>query len=248
MKTGLPVRFATAVTVAVLLSGPVNAAAKCSHMNVAAAEIPYFVESPVKGQFVELLRAAAKRAELSLNIKLYPKKRALGLFQIGVVDVLMPHSSAGVDVPSYKSVPILNKRDFVFVRKGTPIPASIEELEGLRIGLTSQYAYPKSLTENKKIEFSRAPNTDLESIRMLSIGRFDGSIIEERSGLKAISEAGVADIVYDENNPINELNVWILFGESACGLEYRDKINAAFQAMIADGEWDTIKKLTAPNG
>lgn len=248
MKIDLPLRLAAIMMMAVMLPSPSHADANCGPMKVAAAEIPYFVESPEKGQFVELLRAAAERAEIDLEIKLYPKKRALGLFQISVVDVLMPHSSAGVDVPSLKSVPILNKRDFVFVRKGTPIPTTVKELEGRRIGLTSQYAYPKSLTGNENIEFSRAPNSDLESVKMLSIGRFDGSIIEERSGLKAISEAGVSNIVYDQKHPINELNVWILFSKSPCGLFYQEKINAAFQAMIADGEWDTIKKLTAPNG
>ncbi len=234
--------------VTVAAPGKVLADSVCRVLTVAAAEIPYFIESPEKGQFVELLREASDRAGLDIDIRLYPKKRALGLFQMGTVDALMPHSSAGVELPSYKSIPILNKRDFVFVRKGTPIPTSIAELEGRRIGLTSQYAYPKSLTENTNIEFSRAPNSDLNNIKMLSIGRFDGSIIEERSGLKAIAEAGIDNVTYDENHPINELHVWVLFSKTSCGQVYADRINAAFQEMIADGEWDAIKKTAMPNG
>ncbi|MEP2704635.1 MAG: transporter substrate-binding domain-containing protein [Roseibium sp.] len=217
---------------------------ECPVMNVAAAEIPHFIETAQKGEFIELIRSAAKRADLELNIQLFPKKRALSLFLNGKVDALVPHSSAGKDLPSYKSMPILTKRDFVFVRRGMPIPTSVEELEGLRIGLTTQYAYPKALTSNTKIEFSRAPNSDLANIKMLSLGRFDGSIIEERSGLQAISAAGVTDIVYDKSQPINELLVWIMFSKTECGLYYRVKINSEFLAMKTDGEWNSIKGLS----
>ncbi len=224
------------------------AADGCNKMIVAAAEIPHFVESESEGEFVVLLQSAAKRADLALDIRLYPKKRALGLFQMGVVDALMPHSSAGADVASYKSLPILTKRDFAFVRKGGSVPSSVSDLEGLRIGLTAQYAYPKSLTANDEIDFSREPNSDLDNIRMLSAGRLDGSIIEEQSGLRAIAEAGVDNIVYDETSPINELSVWILFAKTECGALHAEKINSAFRAMINDGEWAAIKKADPPNG
>ncbi|MEP3045751.1 MAG: transporter substrate-binding domain-containing protein [Roseibium sp.] len=223
------------------------ASAECPTLRVAAAEIPYFVESAEKGEFVELIRSAAARANLDLTIQVFPKKRALSLFQLGRVDALVPHSSAGKEVVSYKSLPILTKRDFVFVRKGTPVPASIKELEGLRIGLTRQYAYPKSLTSNKKVEFSRAPNSDRENIKMLSLGRLDGSIIEERSGLRAIMESGASNIVYDKNHPINELLVWVLFSRNKCGQYFMEKINSEFNAMKLDGEWYSIKGISKPD-
>jgi len=160
----------------------------------------------------------------------------------------MPHSSAGADVASFKSLPILTNRDFAFVREGSSVPSNVSDLEGLRIGLTAQYAYPKSLTTNDEIDFSREPNSDLDNIRMLSAGRLDGSIIEEQSGLRAIAEAGVDNIVYDETSPINELSVWILFAKTECWALHAEKINSAFRAMINDGEWAAIKKAYPPNG
>ncbi|CTQ52018.1 Bacterial extracellular solute-binding proteins, family 3 [Roseibium album] len=217
----------------------------CRRLNVAAAEIPYFVESEDKGVFVNLIRTAARRAGLELTIKVYPKKRALKLFQHGRVNALLPHSSAGTDLPSYKSTPILIKRDFVFVRRGTPIPKTISELEGLQIGLTKQYAYSNLLTSNKNIEFSRAPHSDLANIKMLSFGRLDGSIIEERSGLKAISDAGVGNIVYDRQHPINEFLVWVLFSKDKCGKQLSNKMNSEFSAMKSDGKWEEV--MTPPN-
>jgi polar amino acid transport system substrate-binding protein len=215
----------------------------CQTLNIAAAEIPYFVESEHKGAFVELIRTAATRAGLDLTIKVFPKKRALKLFQHGRVNALLPHSSAGIDLPSHKSTPILIKRDFVFVRRGTPIPKSIPELEGLQIGLTKQYAYSNLLTSNKNIEFSRAPHSDLANIKMLSVGRIDGSIIEERSGLKAIADANADNIVYDKNYPINEFLVWMLFRKNSCGLELSEKMNSEFSKMKSDGIWQDIMAL-----
>jgi len=233
---------------AAVLPWPSFATENCTTMTVAAAEIPLFVESATEGEFMELLWAAAKRADLDLDIRLYPKKRALNLFQAGAVDALVPHSSAGVELPAYKSLPILIKRDFVFVREGSPVPTSVRDLEGQLIGLTAQYAYAEILTSNPGIRFSRAPNSDLENIKMVSAGRFDGAVIEERSGLTAIAEAGVSNIIYDPASPINELQVWVLFAKTDCGRVYADKINAAFRDMISDKEWNAIRKLSSPNG
>lgn len=244
MKTGAFRCLIVPILLATLSSGVSFASDDCRTLYIAAAEIPFFIEDESKGAFVDLVRTAARRAKLEVNIRVYPKRRALNLFQMGQVNALLPHSSAGQELPSYKSTPILVKRDFVFVRKGSPIPKTISDLEGLQIGLTKQYAYSKDLTSNAKINFSRAPNSDLENIKMLSVGRIDGSIIEERSGLKAIADANADNIVYDRNNPINEFLVWMLFRKDQCGLELSDKMNSEFAAMKSDGIWESL--LTPP--
>ncbi|MCK7615060.1 substrate-binding periplasmic protein [Roseibium sediminicola] len=215
-------------------------------MNIAAAEIPFFIESADKGAFIDLIRTAARRANLDAQIEVFPKIRALSLFQNGRVDALLPHSSAGQPVSAYKSVPILTKRDFVFVRKGTEIPRTVKDLEGMRIGLTRQYAYPDTLTSNDKIDFSREPSSDLENIRMLALGRFDGAIVEERSGLEAIQQTGLGMIVYDKNYPINELLVWLLFTKTDCGRYQMESMNVELRHMQSNGEWSAILRGIPP--
>lgn len=214
----------------------------CKIVNVAAAKIPHFIESNNRGVFINLVREGAIRAGLELTISVFPKKRALMMFKTGEVAALIPHSNVGERVAAYKSTPLFIKRDFAFVRGGTPIPDSIDALEGLSVGLTAQYAYPKSLTSNKKIIFGKKPNSDTDNIKMLSMGRHDVSIIEEHSGLKAISEAGVKNIVYDPRNPISEILVWMLFSKNDCGKNQSEKINAAFSSMKTDGIWTSIMK------
>ena len=234
------------LTSASLCISQAQAASECRSLDVAAAEIPFFVESPNDGVFIDLIRTAAARADIDIKIAIFPKKRALSLFQKQRKNALLPHSSAGVELAAFKSDPILTKRDFVFVRRGTPIPRNIRDLEGLRIGLTQQYAYPEALISNDRVRFSREPASDLENIKMLSLGRLDGSVIEERSGLKAIAESGADNITYDRTSPINELLVWMLFKNDACGKQHMEKLNAAFAAMRSNGEWQSILRQSGP--
>ena len=240
MNTKRLIKVISLIVVTVAIPTTSFADTQCKTLNVAAAQIPHFIENENKGVFIHLIRTAAKRAGLKLTVNVYPKKRALRTFEIGRANSLLPHSSAGAPVPSYRSMPILIKRDFVFVRRGSPIPASIKELEGLHIGLTKQYAYPKSITSNTRILINRTPTTDENNIRMLSAGRLDGSIIEEASGLRAISEAAVNNVVYDKFQPINELQVWMLFSKNECGKKNMEKINSEFAAMKSDGTWQSI--------
>ncbi len=212
----------------------------CKTVSVAAAEVPHFVESENKGVFIDLVREGAARSDLELTISVYPKKRALLMFEAGQVAALLPHSSAGAKVTAYKSVPLYIRRNYAFVRRGSQIPNSIEALEDLNVGLTAQYAYSESLTTNKKIVFANEPVSDEINIKMLSAGRHDVSIIEEISGLKAISNAGVDNIVYDKNQPISEMLVWMLFGKNECGKKQSEMFNTAFSSMKADGSWDAI--------
>lgn len=246
MTLGRALLVAGILACAMLVSGRAATSAECRTLNIAAAEIPFFIESADKGAFVDLVRTAARRANLQVHIEVFPKIRALSLFRNGRVDALLPHSSAGQPVSAHKSIPILTKRDFAFVRKGTEIPRTIKDLEGLRVGLTRQYAYPESLTSNDRIDFSREPSSDLENIRMLALGRVDSAILEERSGLEALQQTGLDTIVYDKNYPINELLVWMLFNKTACGRSQMESMNAEFRHMLSNGEWGAILRGTPP--
>ncbi len=214
----------------------------CGPLTVAAARIPHFIENDQKGVFIALIRKAADIAKLDLVINVAPKKRAVQFFKNGAANALLPHSSAGEDIPSHKSIPILIKRDFAFTRQGKAIPTSVDDLEGLSVGLTFQYAYPKSITEHKNITFIRSPATDEMNLKMLSNNRFDVAIIEERSGLRALATASISNVTYDKKHPLTELFVWILFKKDECGLIHKKKMDAAFKQMKQDGSWDTIMK------
>jgi len=213
----------------------------CDGLRVSAVKIPHFSENEHKGVFIDMIRQAALRAGLAIEINVYPKKRAVKVFAAKSANVYLPRASDGPELISHKSLPIFTRRDFAFVREGTAVPKSILDLEGRSVGLTRNYIYSKRLLQNNNIKFIYAPN-DRQNIKMLDEGRFDVSIIEEFSGLKAVKQARVKNILFDKQYPISDLVIWVLFEKSDCGLIYRDKINAAFKAMKRDGRWAAIFK------
>ncbi|MBO6826717.1 MAG: transporter substrate-binding domain-containing protein [Sneathiella sp.] len=227
-----------------LTSLAITAAAKptpnCDTLNIAAARIPHYIEDENTGIFINLVSVAAKYAGLKLEITVLPKKRALQQFVRGQANTLLPHSSAGENLNAYKSDAILVKRDFAFVRRGNLPPKSVEEMKGMRVGLTSQYAYPKWLTERTDIDFTSQAESDQMNIRMLVAGRYDVAIIEQKSGSEAVSKIARDQIVYDPRYPISELNVWVLFQKDECGAMLKQKIDTAMRKMKTDGSWESI--------
>jgi len=224
-----------------LASTPIaNASEDCRTLTVGAAKIPLYVEDETSGIFINLITVAAKYAELDLKIEILPKKRALQHFLFKQVNTLLPHSSAGTEIDAYKSSPILITRDFAFVRSGATLPKTLEELAGKRVGLTSQYAYPKSLMKREDIDFISQAETDQMNIRMLLAGRYDVAIIEHKSGLAAISRIGRNKVHFDPRHPISELKVWIMFQKDDCGKIFKQKLDKAMSEMKADGSWESI--------
>ncbi|MBE7635225.1 transporter substrate-binding domain-containing protein [Sneathiella sp. P13V-1] len=237
-------RLFVAALASSLLSVPSSVMANCDTLSVAAAKIPHFSESADKGIFISLIREAATRANLNIDIEVMPKKRALARFLRGNSNTLMPHSSAGQKLDAYKSAPILAKMDLAFVRKGDTIPQSIDDLSGKTVGLTAQYSYPKHLTSRTDIHFVRQAQNDEENIRMLAAGRYDVAIIEKSSGSRAVNKSAKDKIDFDLQSPITELQVWIMFSKDDCGRQLQQKINKAFKSMRDDDSWQNLFKQT----
>ncbi len=223
---------------------PSIAVANCDTLSVAAAKIPHFSESADKGIFISLIREAASRANLNIDIEVMPKKRALISFLRGNSNTLMPHSSAGQKLDAYKSKPILAKMDLAFVRKGDNVPQSVDDLSGKTVGLTAQYSYPKHLTSRQDIRFVQQAQNDEENIKMLAAGRYDVAIIEKSSGSRAVEKTARGEIDFNLFRPITELQVWIMFSKDDCGRHLQQKINEAFNRMREDNSWQNLFKQT----
>lgn len=230
-----------AITLAsTLFLAPASSYADCDTLTVAAAQIPHFSESTEKGIFISLIREAAARANLEIDISVMPKKRALARFLRGNANTLLPHSSAGRKLNAYKSDPIFAKMDLAFVRKGETVPQSIDDLAGKTVGLTAQYSYPKHLTSRDDIQFVRQAQNDEENIRMLAAGRYDVAIIEKASGSRAVEKSEKDNVTFSSMHPITELQVWVMFSNTECGRHLQQEVNKAFKDMKEDKSWGQI--------
>lgn len=204
-----------------------------TRLKVAAVQIPLMSESPTKGVFITLLNDISQRTDLHFDIKVYPGKRAHYLFEQGAVDLLLPFPKGNRKKTGLLTDPIYSKRDFIFVKKGTKIPTSLSEAAGMRLGITEHYKYDARLYTQENLRLEKA-HSDLLNVRKLSSGRIDGFIAEEYSGLSALKDSGVADILYDHDNPIFTYDAVMLVQATEQGIKIREQINTA----LADIEND----------
>ena len=121
---------------------------------------------------MDLLREAATRADIQYEITEAPPKRAMRYFEDGEVIALIPALLPTLGKDSALTRPLFFKPIHAIVRKGDVLPENIGSLEGLRVGLTRGYSFPRSITFNEKVETDYADTTDA-SLKKLLDGRVD---------------------------------------------------------------------------
>ncbi len=192
------------------------------------------IESPESGVFIEYLKEIDRRSSLEFEISVYPGKRAVKLFEVRAVDILIPYPLESGPPSSNYTTPIHVKKDFAFVKKGHSPPGSIEDLKGLRVGFTQHYHYSPELLNAPGIVKSLNPS-DVLNMKMLQAGRIDTFIVEEQSGLRAKKLSNTTDLTYDPERPIFTSNTVIVTQDSAEGRILADEISLHLDAMRAEG-------------
>ena len=232
------IKISRVLLIALVVGGiPISSLAQ--KIRVAAIEIPLMIESPETGVFIDYLKEIDRRSSLDFEISVYPGKRAVSLFEVRAVDILIPYPLESGPPSSTYTTPIHVKKDFAFVRKGRVPPGSIEDLKGLRVGFTKHYHYSPLLLNASGIEKSLNPS-DVLNMKMLQAGRIDVFIVEEQSGLRAKKLANTTDLTYDPERPIFTSNTVIVTQESAEGRILAEEISLHLDAMRAEGVLDRL--------
>jgi polar amino acid transport system substrate-binding protein len=201
--------------------------------------IPLMVEDADHGVFVELFKEVAKRTGEDFELAVYPTQRTQKLFHDGELDGFFPASDKSAGEKAAKSAPFYSKNNVVFVRKGTPYIYKTAQLEGKKVGLTKGYTYSEDILTNPNITLEYA-DSDVINMRKLSKERIDAFIVEEQSGLKALVESGVADIVYDPEKPLSGIRIFFAFQATEEGQTIAEKFSKALVDMKANGTFETI--------
>ena len=201
--------------------------------------IPLLLQDSETGAFVELLREAAKRADIQYEMIMAPPKRAMRYFEDGEVFAIIPALLTTLGKDSALTRPIFTKQIHAFVRKGEVIPASIEGLDGMRVGLTRGYSFPRSIIVNEKIEIDYADTTDA-SLKKLLEGRIDVVVADGYTALSAINKMKLTGFKYDLSAALHEQGVYIACQPTEEGRELARKLSLALDSMEADGTMDRI--------
>lgn len=206
---------------------------------IASYYIPLLVEDHETGAFMELLQEAAKRADIKYEIVMAPPKRSMRYFEDGEVVAIIPALLATLAKDAELTEPIFSKQIHAFVRQGDPLPANIKALEGMRVGLTRGFSFPRSITVNEKLEIDYADTTDA-SLKKLLEGRIDVVVADGYTALSAINKMKLTGFTYDLSAVLHEQPVYIACQPTAEGRELARKLSLALESMKADGTMNRI--------
>lgn len=224
-----------AVLICLAFSGPM---AFGKTVVLGAFPIPLMVESGDKGVFVELTKEIAKRAGIQLEISVAPPPRTIQNFEQNKLEGFFPALEITIPKAFARSISIYAKRDFAFSQKGKNL-TSIADLEGKTVGLTRGYPYTKKLTDNKKITIDFAVD-DVTNMKKLSMGRIDAFVVEEKSGVTAMEQAGVKNVEYNKDKVLSEMDVFYAFQKTPDGEQLAKKFSQALEDMRKDGTFQKI--------
>ncbi len=207
-------------------------------VRIGTFQIPLMVESADRGVFVDLTKEIARRANVPIEIVVYPTAKTLIDFSNNKIDGFFPGLDVYIPKKAAKSQPFYSKVDFVFYRAKEP-HYLISDLEGRKVGLTFRYPYDKALTGNKKIKIEFADD-DVSNMKKLGSGLIDAFVVEERSGLQALKLSGESNISYNPQKPLSRQTVYYAFQDDEPGRELARKFSAAIEEMKMDGSFDTL--------
>lgn len=210
---------------------------------IASYYIPLLVEDGQTGAFMQLMQEAAKRADIQYEIVMAPPKRAMRYFEDEKVIAIVPALRATLTKDSALTRPIFTKQIHAFVREGNVMPKAIEDLEGLRVGLTRGFSFPRSITVNEKIEIDYAETTD-GSLKKLLEGRIDVVVADGYTALSAINKMKLTGFDYDLSMVLHEQAAYIACQPTKEGRELARKLSTALDLMEADGTMDRILPIT----
>ena len=225
------------ITCLLTVVGTWAAAAKTYKMG--AFPIPLLIEDQNQGVFVELFKEVAKRTGESFEFVVYPTQRTRKLFAERELDGMFPGLEQSMEGKYARSTVFYSKNEVVFVRAGTALITEVAQLEGKKVGLTKGYTYGAGITSNPKITLEYA-DSDVVNMNKLSKERIDAFVVEEKSGLKALKDTGVTNVVYDPTKPLSAREVFFAFQDTEEGRVLADKFSKALEEMKKDGTFEKI--------
>jgi polar amino acid transport system substrate-binding protein len=206
-----------------------------------AFPIPLLIEDRNRGVFVELFQEVAKRTGESFEFEVYPAQRTKKMFTDGEIDGIFPALDKSIEGKYVESAPFYSKNEVAFVREGVPYIEDATQLEGKTVGVTKGYTYGAGITSNPKITLDYA-DSDVVNMRKLSKGRLDAFVVEEKSGLKALKESGVTNVVYNPEKPLSARRTFFAFQDTAEGRALAGKFTQALAEMKKDGSFEQIMR------
>ena len=156
--------------------------------------LPGLLESDgVSGPIGEALTEASNRSGVEFIRHFVPMNRLIRQLKVGVPAAGVPQLGPMV-IERFKqnmriSPPIVFRHDYAFVRTGTPIPRTAEDMRNMVIVVSPTTVLPPPLAKLEGLSILET-HSDVSAISLLSRGRADLWVSDGTTSLDAIKKSG----------------------------------------------------------
>lgn len=202
--------------------------------------IPMLVIDKDKGAFIELYNKITERIkELDFGITIYSPKKAKEMFYKGELDIIFPIVMPDKKYP--KSEPIYEKKCFIFsLIKTKPALSEMSHLAGKSVALVIGFKYSEEISNDKDVGRYLFVADDISGMKMLSSGKVDAFVAEEKSGIDAIKQVGLENIRYNPVKPVTDDNVFIIFQSNPEGEKLSKRFTKILRKLKQEGVYGRI--------
>ena len=194
------------------------------------------------GFSVAILRAVARTIGLEVGIRADTWEHATGALETGAIDVLpMMAYSVERDRVFDFSAPHTIAYDSVFVRSGSALPGSLEELSGKRVIVMNKDAAHQYLVAqglDKPLHLVLVDSLP-EALRQLDAGKADAAIMPQLVGLVLAKSLGLAQSV-QSSAFIDRYNRPFSFAVKGGNDQLLSSLNYGLSVIKASGQYDAI--------
>lgn len=207
-------------------------------------------ETAQKGIAVDIVKEILKRAEVPVELKLYPWKRCLHYAQKGSVDGLF-FLSKNMERETYLifTEPFVVSSYIIYYSSERKAPFKWKkwgDLKAYRIGTCDDYNYGDNfINASKEYNYKIDPaHTDLLSIKKLIAGRVD-IIILNRSTADSIIDNNpeFKGKIISAEKPLDTASYYMAFSKKSKNLELLPGINEIIEEMKTDGTIDKFLNI-----
>lgn len=245
MKTLIKYWLRSFVTIVLLLSQSMAHAA--DEIDLYFLSLPGLLEEDGNtGPLAKVIQGISDRADITFVMHHVPMNRLIRHLQQDVPAIGFPQLGPMVQkrfgTPMTMSPPVVFRHDFAFVRKGTPVPKTVADLEKMVLVTSPITTLPPTLQGMKDLHVIET-HSDVSAITLISKGRADVWINDETTTLTAIKAANVNNMTYTQDNPFHVWPAHIVYS-NAVNQAVIKRIDDAILNMANDG---TLARLLPDN-
>ncbi len=200
-------------------------------------EIPQFVQSENKGNFIDLVKKIEGAVGEDFVISVRPSKRIIANFNHKNIIGYFPALDVDEREGSYDSTPFYYKKDIFFHRKG----GNDNLKKAKKICLTRGYPYADFVLKNKGTEIFYS-DSDTSCLKMLNLGRVDGFVCEAISGFSALKKLNFKSITANKKT-LSSMKVYFSFLRNNRGKKLSEAFTREIEKMKKSGELNNIFKV-----